>query len=166
MDYEKAASYWMEKDKESVKMDVDVLKQKISEFISKHNTCALAVATGDFVRCTPIEYNYVDGIFYLFSEGGLKFKALKDNKNVCLAIYEEYKGFGQLNGLQVTGNAEIIEPWSEEYLNMLAFKKIPEATMRKLPEPINLIKIVPIVMDFLSSDLKKEGYGSRQRLYW
>jgi nitroimidazol reductase NimA-like FMN-containing flavoprotein (pyridoxamine 5'-phosphate oxidase superfamily) len=87
MNYEKAASYWIEKDKESVKMDLDILKQKISEFISKHNTCALAVATGDFVRCTPIEYNYVDGIFYLFSEGGLKFKALKDNKNVCLAIY-------------------------------------------------------------------------------
>jgi nitroimidazol reductase NimA-like FMN-containing flavoprotein (pyridoxamine 5'-phosphate oxidase superfamily) len=164
MDYEKAASYWKEKDKESVKMDSESLLKKIIEFISIHNTCALAVASGDFVRCTPIEYNYVDGSFYLFSEGGLKFKALKDNKNVCLAVYDEYKGFGKLKGLQVTGKAEIIEPWTEEYLKLLAFKKIPEATMRKLPEPMNLIKIVPKVMEFLCSDLKNDGYYSRQRL--
>jgi nitroimidazol reductase NimA-like FMN-containing flavoprotein (pyridoxamine 5'-phosphate oxidase superfamily) len=164
MDYEKAASYWKEKDKETVKMDSENLLKKIIEFISKHNTCALAVASGDFVRCTPIEYNYVDDSFYLFSEGGLKFKALKDNKNVCLAVYEEYKGFGKLKGLQVTGKAEIIEPWSEEYLKLLAFKNIPEATMRKLPEPMNLIKIVPKVMEFLCSDLKNDGYYSRQRL--
>jgi nitroimidazol reductase NimA-like FMN-containing flavoprotein (pyridoxamine 5'-phosphate oxidase superfamily) len=164
MDYEKVASYWKEKDKETVKMDSESLLKKIIEFISSHNTCALAVASGDFVRCTPIEYNYVDGSFYLFSEGGLKFKALKDNKNVCLAVYEEYKGFGKLKGLQVTGKAEIIEPWSEEYLKLLVFKKIPEATMRKLPEPMNLIKIVPTVMEFLCSDLKNDGYYSRQRL--
>jgi uncharacterized protein YhbP (UPF0306 family) len=164
MNYDKAASYWTEKDKESVKMDSDALQQKITDFINKHNTCALAVAAGDFVRCTPIEYNYVDDGFYLFSEGGLKFKALRDNKNVCLAIYEEYKGFGKLKGLQVTGMAERVEPWSEEYLKLLSFKKIPETAMRKLPEPINLIKIVPTVMEFLCSDLKNEGYGSRQLL--
>jgi nitroimidazol reductase NimA-like FMN-containing flavoprotein (pyridoxamine 5'-phosphate oxidase superfamily) len=145
-------------------MDADALRQKITAFIYKHNTCALAVAAGDFVRCTPIEYNYVDDSFYLFSEGGFKFKALKDNKNVCLAIYEEYQGFGKLNGLQVTGTAEIVEPWSEEYLKLLAFKKIPETAMRKLPEPMNLIKIVPATMEFLCSDLKNEGYGSRQHL--
>jgi nitroimidazol reductase NimA-like FMN-containing flavoprotein (pyridoxamine 5'-phosphate oxidase superfamily) len=164
MNYEKAASYWKEKDKESIKMDSEILLKKITDFINKHNTCALAVASGDFVRCTPIEYNYVDGSFYLFSEGGLKFKALKDNKNVCLAVYEEYKGFGKLKGLQVTGKAEMVEPWSEEYLKLLAFKNIPETAIRKLPEPMNLIKIVPTVMEFLCSDLKNDGYYSRQRL--
>lgn len=164
MNYEKAASYWTEKDRQSVKMDPGALKQKITEFIRRHNTCALAVAAGDFVRCTPIEYNYFEDCFYLFSEGGLKFKALKENKNVCLSIYDEYKGFGKLNGLQVTGTAEIVEPWSEEYLKALAFKKIPESAMRKLPEPMNLIKIVPAMMDFLCSELKAEGYGSRQSL--
>jgi uncharacterized protein YhbP (UPF0306 family) len=164
MNYEKAASYWEEKDKESVKMDSDALKKKIIDFINNHNTCALAVASGDFIRCTPIEYNYVDENFYLFSEGGLKFRALKDNKNVCMAIYDEYRGFGKLNGLQVTGIAEMVEPWSEEYLKLLAFKNIPEAAIRKLPEPMNLIKIVPKTMEFLCSDLKNKGYCSRQHL--
>ncbi len=66
MDYEKAASVWLEKDKDSVHMEEDVLKDKIDEFIKAHNTCALAVASGVFVRCTPIEYNYVDGSILKF----------------------------------------------------------------------------------------------------
>ena len=56
MDYDKAASVWVEKDKDSAHMEEAALKNKIDEFIQAHNTCALAVASGDFVRCTPIEY--------------------------------------------------------------------------------------------------------------
>jgi nitroimidazol reductase NimA-like FMN-containing flavoprotein (pyridoxamine 5'-phosphate oxidase superfamily) len=74
MDYKAAANYWFEKDKSAVKMDPEELKAEIEEFLKKHKVCALATAAGDFVRCTPIEYNYVDGCFYLFSEGGLKFR--------------------------------------------------------------------------------------------
>ena len=45
IDYDKAASVWVEKDKNSVHMDEDALKDKIDEFIKAHNTCALAVAS-------------------------------------------------------------------------------------------------------------------------
>ncbi|MQN01055.1 MAG: pyridoxamine 5'-phosphate oxidase family protein [Lachnospiraceae bacterium] len=163
MDYKKAADFWVEKDKDSVKMDSEALLSEIEAFLGRHKVCALATAAGDFVRCTPIEYNYVDGAFYLFSEGGLKFRALESNKHVCLAIYSE-GGFGNLEGLQVTGTAEIIEPWSEEYLKLVNFKKLPIDMMEKMPQPINLIKIAPEVYDFLDSDLKKKGFGNRQQL--
>ena len=163
MNYDEAASYWQKKDELSVKMPADQLQKRIETFIGKHNTCALAVADGDFVRCTPIEYNFVDGRFYLFSEGGLKFKALKNNKNVCLAIYEEYQGFGKLGGMQITGVAEMVEPLSEEYLKLLAVKKIPVDIMKKLPSPMNLICVAPTIIDYLDSDLKKDGFGSRQQ---
>lgn len=164
MDYEKAADYWKNKDRDAVKMDSKELRAKIETFLGEHKVCALATGSGDFVRCTPIEYNYVDGSFYLFSEGGLKFKALEKNKNVCLAIYEENFTFGNLAGLQVSGRAEIVEPWSDEYVKIAEYKKIPIEALKKLPEPMNLIKIVPTVYDFLSSDLKKEGYSSRQEM--
>ena len=153
MDYRAAANYWVEKDKDAVKMDREELSGEIETFLKKHKVCALATAAGEFVRCTPIEYNYVDGCFYLFSEGGLKFRALEKNKHVCLAIYEESAGFGNLAGLQVTGEAEIVE-----------YKKIPVDMLKKLPQPMNLIKIVPDVYDFLKSDLKKRGFSSRQQL--
>ena len=163
-DYEKAADHWTERDRNASHMDDAALKERIEGFISKHNTGALATASGDFVRCTPIEYNYVDGFFYLFSEGGLKFKGLKDNKNVCFAIYESYSGFGNLQGLQVMGSAEMVEPFSDEYTRLFKHRRIPEETMRKLPEPMKLIKIVPESYDFLDSTLKDEGFGSRQHL--
>ncbi|MCH3986469.1 MAG: pyridoxamine 5'-phosphate oxidase family protein [Lachnospiraceae bacterium] len=164
MDYKAAASYWTEKDKSAVKMDAEELKAEIEAFLAKHKVCALATAAEDFVRCTPIEYNYVDGCFYLFSEGGLKFKALESNKHVCMAIFQESADFGNLASLQVTGTAQIVEPWSEEYVKIVEFKKIPVEVLKKLPQPMNLIKIVPEVFDFLKSDLKKKGFGSRQQL--
>ncbi len=164
MDYDQAASVWIEKDYGSVHMIESELKNKIDEFINAHNTCALAVASGDFVRCTPIEYNYVDGSFYLFSEGGLKFKALKDNKHVAFAIYEPYGGFHQLKSLQVMGIASMVEPFTDEYLKIMEHKKIPLEAMKKLPMPMNLIKIVPESYDLLDSDLKKDGFGNRQHL--
>lgn len=164
MDYDKAASVWIEKDRNSVHADEEVLRHKIEGFIKAHNTCALAVASDDFVRCTPIEYNYVDDCFYLFSEGGLKFKALKHNNHVALAIYESYGGFHKLKSLQVMGTASMIEPFSDEYLKVLKHKKIPVETMKKLVNPMNLIKIDPISFDYLDSDLKKDNYGIRQHL--
>ena len=164
MDYDTAASHWIEKDKTSVHMDDVALKEKIDAFIGAHNTCALATASANMVRNTPIEYNYVDGAFYFFSEGGLKFKCLKENKNVGLAIFEPYGGFGQLKSLQVEGTAEMVEPFSDEYLKVMEYKKIPVEAMKKLPQPMNLIKVVPSSYDYLDSDLKKDGFGSRQHL--
>ncbi len=92
LDYDSAASYWIERDRDSVHMETAALKEKIEAFIGAHNTCALATASADMVRNTPIEYNYVKGCFYFFSEGGLKFKGLKENKNVGIAIFEPYGG--------------------------------------------------------------------------
>jgi len=61
-DYDSAASHLIERDKDSVHMETADLKEKIESFIGAHNTCALATASADMVRNTPIEYNY-DGCF-------------------------------------------------------------------------------------------------------
>lgn len=108
-DYVKAAAYW--KNKEQIKMPEEKLKQAVKKYIDENNTCALATGAGDFIRCTPIEYSYHDGKFWMFSEGGEKFIGLEKNKNVCLAIYDKYNGFGSLKSLQVMGTAEMIEPF-------------------------------------------------------
>lgn len=165
MDYKKAASYWMNKDEKAVRMDKDELFSKIEKFIMAHNTCALAAGCGDFVRCTPIEYNYKDGMFWMFSEGGMKFRALEKNKNVCLAIYDSYTGFSKLSGMQVAGTAELVEPWTGEYMDLLEFKKIPAENLKKLPVTMYLIKVTPTRIDFLCSEFKKLGFDSRQHLY-
>jgi hypothetical protein len=164
MDYKKAASYWMEKDEKAVQMDRDMLLAQIEKFIFAHNTCALATGYYDFIRCTPIEYNYKDGMFWLLSEGGLKFHGLECNKNVCIAIYDSYKGFNQLGGMQISGTVELVEPWSGEYNDFLAFKGIPAENLKKLSTVLHLIKVTPNCIDFLCSEFKKLGFDPRQHL--
>ena len=163
MDYKKAGEYWIEEEKTSVKLDRKSLEQEIETFISAHNTCALATADlSGHVRCTPIEYTYMDGCIWMLSEGGLKFRGLAENKNVCIAIYDNYTGFGGLGGMQITGTAEVIEPWSETYLALLAFKKLPADALKKMPVTLHLIRVMPESIDYLNSDLKKQGADSRQ----
>lgn len=62
MDYQKAAAYWDETDKNAVKMERTELLKEIETFIRAHNTCALATGYGDQVRCTPIEYKHLSHI--------------------------------------------------------------------------------------------------------
>lgn len=160
--FEKAAQYW--NNKEQVVAPEEMLKQRVYEYIDANNTCALATGTGDYVRCTPIEYSFHDDKFWLFSEGGEKFIGLEKNKNVCLAIYDKYDGFGKLKSLQVMGKAEIIEPFSDIYNAHAKYKKIPIAALKKLESPMNLICVTPIKIEVLFSDLKNDGYSSRQTL--
>ena len=163
MDFKKAQNDWKEK-ATSVKMDASVLRTKITEYITANNTCALATGADSFIRNTPIEYSYHDGCFWMLSEGGEKFVGLEKNPNVCIAIFDKYAGFGSLKGLQVMGVASIVEPFSAEYNAHAAVKKIPLAALQKLNPPMNLIKVQPVNADFLNSDLKKDGFDSRQHM--
>lgn len=163
-DYQRAAEHWQVKDRNNVNIPEDALHRSIETYILQNNTCALATGTGDFIRCTPIEYAYHEGAFWMFSEGGEKFIGLEKNKHVCLAIYDKYDGFGSLKGMQVMGTAEMIEPFSKEYEEAAEFKNIPLTALKQLPEPMNLIKVVPAEIDFLNSDFKKDGYASRQKM--
>lgn len=161
-EYVKAAEYW--KNKEQVKMPEELLKQAVAAYINENNTCALATGTGDYVRCTPIEYSYHEGKFWMFSEGGEKFIGLEKNPNVCLAIYDKYNSFGTLKSLQVMGEAELIEPFSDRYKAHAEYKKIPISALEKLETPMHLICVTPVKIEVLCSDFKKNSYGIRQTL--
>ena len=78
-EYQAAARYWEEKDAVSVKLEQDTLRAMAEKYIQSNNTCALATGTGDYVRCTPIEYSWHDHCFWMFSEGGKKFIGLGNN---------------------------------------------------------------------------------------
>lgn len=164
MDYQKASQYWVEKDAKSVHMDKDALLKIIDGFLKEHNTLALATASEGYVRCTPVEYNYYDGYFYLFSEGGKKFINLEKNKEVSFAIFDSYQGFGKIHSLQVQATCEIIDPESEEFASICAKKGLNLAALKKMGAPFHLLKLIPHSYDFLDSDLKKYGYSNRQHL--
>ena len=163
--YKAAATYWTQKKR--TEMPADELKKFTEEYLKKSAVCALATGTGDYVRCTPLEYSFHDGKFWIFTEGGEKFIGLEKNKNVSLAVFDANPGFGSLKSVQVMGVAELIEPMSETYISHAEYKKIPVKALENLADqgkPMNLLCISPSRMDVLCSDFKKEGYDSRQVL--
>lgn len=160
--YEQAESFWTRKGEAEKKMDSGAVYSWINDFLSAHKVLALATAAEDFVRCTPLEYTWHDDALWIFTEGGMKFRALRKNKNVAAAIYEANPSFGGLKSLQIEGTIEILELYSEEYNQAAAFRKIPLETLQKLEEPMWLLKIVPTEVTCLNSDFKKDGFGSRQ----
>ena len=162
--FQAAARYWEEKDAASVKLDPAQLRSVAEAYIQARNTCALATGAGAYVRCTPIEYSFHDGAFWMFSEGGKKFIGLSENPNVCLAIFDGYTGFQNLHGMQVMGKAEIVEPFSQDYLAHAAYKGISLDFLKGRETPMHLIRVRPTCMECLFSDFKGLGYGPRQRL--
>lgn len=138
------------------------LLTEIEKFIKSHNTCALATGYDDKIRCTPIEYLYLTGMFYIISEGGEKFANIMLNKNVSLSIFDPYSGMNNLGGMQISGKAFVIENGSEEYEKILGYKGISIKKINELPFSLNLIKIIPEKVEFLSSIFKSKGYSTKQ----
>lgn len=163
-EFDEAEAYWTSREAESRRMPKDELRAAVESFLSSHNTCALACGAGDFVRCTPLEYSYRDGAIWIFSEGGLKFRALRRNPNVSLAVFEPYSGFGKLTSVQITGTATIVDPDSPEFASAAAEKGLPSDMLDRLRSRLHLIKIVPSRIDYLCSELKARGYDPRQWL--
>ena len=154
--------FWKEQQKTAKHMDRDQALAHILNFIRNHNTCALATGTGDYVRCTPIEYTFMDEEFYLYSEGGDKFIGLEKNRNVSLAIFEYYGDKNDSHGLQVMGEATLYPPRCEKFKEVLAFKGIPYDVMKAAKVDVALIRITPKVYEMYDTDFVKAGYDVRQ----
>ena len=166
-EYRKAANFWKMKDRND--MPAEQVKLAAENYIRQNSVCALATGAGDYVRCTPLEYSWHDGRFWIFTEGGEKFIGLEKNDNVSLAVFDRNPAFGELQSVQVTGKARLIEPMSEEYTAHAEYKKILAVSLQKLMEqghPMHLLCIEPVRMDVLCSDFKKQGYEVRQTLIY
>ena len=164
-EYKAAANYW--KQKERIEMPATELREFVDSFLAEKKTCALATGAEGYVRCTPLEYSFHDGAFWIFTEGGEKFIGLEKNKNVSLAVFDQDPSFGKLKSVQVMGTAELVEPMSAEYVAHAEFKKVPVAALQKLAShghPMNLLRITPTHMDVLCSGFKAQGYDTRQEL--
>lgn len=145
-------------------LDKYELQKAIDDYISSKNTCTLTSGVCEFIRSTPIEYSYVNGCFYFFTEGGLKFKGILQNPNVSICIYDDYSGMVNLKGIQISGKAELISIGSDEYKELVEVKKLKFENINKLPVNLNLLKVYPVKFEFLNSDFKEFGVDVKQIL--
>jgi len=94
VDYEVASSFWDDKDNNSVKLPIDEILSRSEDIFNEYHNCVLATSYNDEVRSTPVDYTYYNGAFYIFSEGGQKFRGLQYNKRVSLSVYDVNGNFG------------------------------------------------------------------------
>ena len=158
-DYDRAASFWTSRESELKRMEPGQLLAKMEEFLTSHNTCALATGSGTFVRCTPVEYEYFSGRMWILTEGGLKFAALRDNSHVSAAVYESYTGFDSMKGIQITGTAE---PGSRELEEYQIHRKEKGGAGAMIPQGLYLLVIHPEKMEGVFGEFLEMGYSARQ----
>ena len=162
INFEHFQNFWIEQQKKAVHMDPEAAFAHIENFIRNHNTCGFATGYGEYIRCTPIEYTYMDGDFWFVSEGGSKFIGLEKNRNVSLAIFEYYGDVKDSHGLQVMGKAELYDCWSDEFKKLFAFKGIPFDVMKAAKVEVAVVRVIPSVFEMYDTDFVKQGFDVRQ----
>lgn len=160
--YEQAISFWTRKTEIEKQMDPDALYSWIHTYLSSHKILALATGAKDFIRCTPLEYTWHDDALWIFTEGGLKFRGLRENRHVAAAVFDTNLSFGELKSIQIEGQIQIPERFSDAYKKEAAFRHIPIHTLQSLSEPMWLLQLIPTEITCLNSHFKKEGFQSRQ----
>ena len=141
------------------------LKARIDEFILRHDACALACASDGFVRNTALDFRYVDGIFYIVSEGGQKFHAILRDPKVSILIYDSPKQGGNVTSVQVAGRAYRLPMWSEEYVEALEKTWGNVETRRASLVRLNVLKIIPDRIEYFSYTLKPDGVDLKETYF-
>ncbi|MBQ1506147.1 MAG: pyridoxamine 5'-phosphate oxidase family protein [Erysipelotrichales bacterium] len=162
INYKKFQNFWIEQQKTAKHMDPAEAFAHIEKFIKNHNTCGFATGYGEYIRCTPIEYTYMNGEFWFVSEGGNKFIGLEKNKNVSLAIFEYYGDVKDSHGLQVMGTAVLYNCYSDEFKKLLAFKGIPYDALKAAKVEVAAVRVIPNTFEMYDTDFVKAGYDVRQ----
>ena len=147
----------------SNEMPAPDLKKLVEAFLLEHNTLTLTTHFNGRVRATPMEYRYRgDGVIYCVSEGGEKFAGLLGNGQVALAIYDPYRGFERLSGMQMTGTARVPAFGSPEHLQVLSSWGLTMEKVNNLPSLLHGIVITLDEVLLMSSGLIRLGWRPRQ----
>ena len=73
-EYREAAVFWEQVDAGEKKMPPEDIRKDLEQYLGSHRLCVLATACRSFTRATVLEYTCRDGVFWIFSEGGRKFR--------------------------------------------------------------------------------------------
>ena len=119
----------------------DELEREIIDYLSKRQPCSLATCGKDGApRISVVDYINEGLTIYIFSEGGEKFKNLRENNRVAIGV-----GVGSrvtnTRGVNIWGIAEVFTEDTPEFAHgMKLFKPILKDMEEKIDEPIEMPK--------------------------
>ena len=129
------------------------IKKEIEKYLKKHKYCVLCTCSNDDPRATSVRYEVgVDLTVMIYSENYTKkFKLLKKNKKVALALHNQSMPY---KGLQLWGTAEIVTPDDPRHFEYLPKRAKKSEKMREACKVLNLILVKPeriVMLSQLSS---------------
>lgn len=117
------------------------LEKEIIEYLSKRQPCSLATCGNDGIpRISVVDYMNEGLIIYIFSEGGIKFKNLKENNKVAIGIGTGSRAI-TTRGVNIQGIAEVFTDDTPEFAHGLElFKPILKEMEKSLGRPLTIPK--------------------------
>ena len=142
------------------------MEHRIAAFLAAHNTCVLATCNNNLPQATPIEYYAHHLNLYMIVDPGTKLENLKVNPNVSVGINEPLSGWLSIRGLQIFGQATLIQDNQPEYDTAMQYynwRFLGEALgYTEAPRGHILARITPIRIKLTEFGLKQEGYAPTQ----
>ena len=114
------------------------LEKEITDYLSKKHPCSLATCGKDCVPRTSVVDYVNDGLtIYIFSEGGGKFKNIKENNKVSIGIGTSTQTIRSVRGINIEGIAEVFTEETEVFSHaMKLFKPLLEDFEQQISGPI------------------------------
>lgn len=141
------------------------LEDLITEFMKARATCVIATCSDTIPRASTVEFFPSGLAVYILTEGGRKLENIKKNPQVSIAISDAFTNWESLRGLQITGAAEIGTKGSDIFMEGLeAYRKRRGKQNASLPDFMNVIKVIPVQIEYIDTRLAKRGYPIRNIL--
>lgn len=143
--------------KKIAQLPPEELQKRIHSFLTNNCIGTLATCADGVPRATPVRYKNKELDIYILTEGGGKLYNLERNPAVSFSVYGNYSGFKTVRGLQLWGQAHIInytdrQAYAEAYafLNLGERSDLKDIDLQKIRTDMYFIKIVPHRIRFLS----------------
>ena len=117
------------------------LEAEIIDYLSIKQPCSLATCGSDGApRISVVDYINEGLVIYIFSEGGDKFKNLRNNKQVAIGIGTGTKAINT-RGINIWGTAEVFSDDTPEFMHgITVFKPILKDMEDALGVPVHIPK--------------------------
>jgi nitroimidazol reductase NimA-like FMN-containing flavoprotein (pyridoxamine 5'-phosphate oxidase superfamily) len=153
-------------DREMKHLSKEELENEIIDFLSKKQVCSLATCGKDGVpRISVVNYLNEGLTLYIFSEGGKKFKNLKENNKVAIGIGNDYRKFDALRGVNIWGTAEVFTEEDREFAHAMKFfspifKKFEKEIGMSIEFPKGMLRIIRVTPTKMVYYYNKKGISN------
>lgn len=141
------------------------LEHLIEQLLQGQAICVIATCSHDIPRASSVEFFPAGTTLYILTEGGKKVVNIGDNPRVSIAVHAPFRGWESVKGLQITGIAEIGKRGSGIFDEGTdAYRKRRGTKTANLPDFMNVIRVMPVKIEYIDAALEEKGFSMRQVL--